>query len=152
MDVTTANRFHLGEIIASSVLRIPVIALLGIRLPELALYETAMFAVVQFQHANISVGPRADALLRLFIVTPFIHKVHHSRWQPETDSNFASLFSIWDRVFRTQRLREDPGTIQFGLDEFDAPAHHTLGGMMKTPFANGSGVESNASQPPRRQE
>jgi sterol desaturase/sphingolipid hydroxylase (fatty acid hydroxylase superfamily) len=134
MDVTTANRFHLGEILFSSILRVPVIALLGLRLWELALYEAAMFAVVQVHHANIALPAWLDRGLRALIVTPFMHKVHHSRWQPETDSNYSSLFSFWDRLFGTLRLREDPRTLQYGLEEFDPPKHQTLGGLLITPF------------------
>jgi sterol desaturase/sphingolipid hydroxylase (fatty acid hydroxylase superfamily) len=134
MDVTTASRFHLGEIFFSSVLRVPVIALLGLHLWELALYEAAMFAVVQMHHANIALPPWLDLGLRTLIVSPFMHKVHHSRWQPETDSNYSSLFSFWDRLFGSFRLREDPRTLEFGLEEFDPPEHHTLVGLMKTPM------------------
>jgi sterol desaturase/sphingolipid hydroxylase (fatty acid hydroxylase superfamily) len=134
MDVTTANRFHLGEILCSSVLRVPVIAVLGLRLWELGLYEAAMFTVVQVHHANIALPPWLDRALRALVVTPFMHKVHHSRWQPETDSNYSSLFSFWDRVFGTLRLREDPRTLQYGLEGFDSPKHHTLAGLLRTPF------------------
>jgi sterol desaturase/sphingolipid hydroxylase (fatty acid hydroxylase superfamily) len=135
MDVTTASRFHVGEMTLSSLLRIPLIALLGIRFGELVLYETILFAIVQFHHANIGLGERGDRLLRLFIVTPAMHKVHHSRLQPETDSNYTSLLSLWDRLFRTFRLRDDPRTIRIGLDEFDRPEDQTLRGMMKIPLA-----------------
>lgn len=133
MDVTTASRFHLGEIVLSSILRVPVIALLGLELWQLALYETAMFTVVQIHHANIALPDWLDRSLRLLIVTPFMHKVHHSRWQPETDSNFSSLFSFWDRLFGTFRSRADFGAFQFGLEEFDRPEHHTLLGLLTTP-------------------
>lgn len=136
MDVTTASRFHLGEILLSSALRVPVIALLGLPLWQLALYETAMFAVVQLHHANVSLSAPVDRCLRLLIVTPFMHKVHHSAWQPETDSNYSSLFSFWDRLFRTFRLREDPRTLRFGLDELSSPEHQTLAGLLKTPAQN----------------
>jgi sterol desaturase/sphingolipid hydroxylase (fatty acid hydroxylase superfamily) len=134
MDVTTANRFHLGEIFFSAILRVPVIALLGLQLWELALYEAAMFTVVQLHHANIALPAWLDRGLRAAIVTPFMHKVHHSRWQPETDSNYSSMFSFWDRLFRTMRLREDPRTLRYGLEEFDPPKHHTLAGLLVTPF------------------
>lgn len=135
MDVTTASRFHVGEMVASSLLRLVVIPLLGIEFWHLVVYELLMFSVVQFQHANISVGPAFDRALRLVIVTPFMHKVHHSDWQPETDSNYASLFSIWDRLFGSFRLREAPATIRLGLREFDATEHQTIRGLMRTPFA-----------------
>lgn len=134
MDVTTANRFHLGEIFLSSILRVPVIVLLGMQLWELALYEAAMFTVVQIHHANIALPSWLDRGLRALIVTPFMHKVHHSRWQPETDSNYSSLFSFWDRLFGTFRLREDPTTVQFGLAEFDEPKHQSLPGLLATPL------------------
>lgn len=135
MDVTTATRFHIGEIVLSSVLRIPLILVLGIGIGQLALYEVLMFAVVQFHHANIGVSDRWDRLLRLLIVTPYMHKVHHSRWQPETDSNYSSLLSIWDRLFRSFRINEKPETIQLGLDEFNADRFQTLGGLLKIPLA-----------------
>lgn len=135
MDVTTANRFHVGEIVLSSVFRIPLILLLGIGIGQLALYEVLMFAVVQFHHANVGVTEKWDRRLRLLIVTPFMHKVHHSRWQPETDSNYSSLLSIWDRLFRSFRLNERPDSIQLGLDEFSADRFQTLGGLLKTPLA-----------------
>jgi len=134
MDVTTANRFHIGEIALSSVLRVPVIALLGLQLWELALYELAMFTVVQLHHANIALPAWLNRALRVVIVTPFMHKVHHSRWQPETDSNYSSLFSFWDRLFGSYRLRDDPRTLRFGLDEFNRPEDHTLTGLLATPL------------------
>lgn len=134
MDVTTANRFHLGEIALSSILRVPVIAALGLQVWELALYELAMFTVVQWHHANIALPGWLDRAMRKVIVTPFMHKVHHSRWQAETDSNYSSLFSFWDRLFGTFRFRDRPQTIQFGLPEFDGAENHTLAGLLATPM------------------
>jgi sterol desaturase/sphingolipid hydroxylase (fatty acid hydroxylase superfamily) len=134
MDVTTASRFHIGEILFSNCLRIPLIALLGIHVWELVLYETILQAVIQFHHANLGLPPKLDQLLRCFIVTPAMHKVHHSRWRPETDSNYSSLLSVWDRLFRSFRLRDDPHTIQFGLDDFAKPESQTLSGILKTPL------------------
>lgn len=133
MDVTTANRFHTGEIVMSAILRVPLIILLGVSIEQLALYELLMFAVVQFHHANISVSAKWDRILRVVIATPYMHKVHHSRWQPETDSNYSSLLSIWDRLFRSFRLTENPESIRIGLDEFDTPGDQTLPGLLKTP-------------------
>jgi sterol desaturase/sphingolipid hydroxylase (fatty acid hydroxylase superfamily) len=134
MDVTTASRFHFGEIGLSSVLRVPVIAVLGLQLWELAWYELAMFTVVMIHHANIALPARLDCGLRVIIVTPFMHKMHHSRWRPETDSNYSSLFSFWDRLFRSFSMRDDPHTLHFGLTEFDAPENHTLTGLLTTPL------------------
>jgi sterol desaturase/sphingolipid hydroxylase (fatty acid hydroxylase superfamily) len=99
------------------VLRVPVLALIGCSLGELALYELLLFAVVQFHHANIALPDRLDRVLRLVIVTPALHKVHHSVVRAESDSNYSSLFSWWDRVFRTLRLVREPRRIVFGVEE-----------------------------------
>jgi sterol desaturase/sphingolipid hydroxylase (fatty acid hydroxylase superfamily) len=64
----------------------------------------------------------------------YMHKVHHSDWQPETDSNYSSLFSFWDRVFGSFRLRDDPRSVHFGLQELATPEDQTLKGLLATPF------------------
>jgi sterol desaturase/sphingolipid hydroxylase (fatty acid hydroxylase superfamily) len=117
MDVTTANRFHVGEIIASSLLRIPVFVLIGCRPEELALYEVLLFAVVQFHHANIGLPEWLDRALRLVIVTPHLHKVHHSVVVADQQANFSSLFSWWDRLARTLRIAPNLKHIRFGVDD-----------------------------------
>lgn len=134
MDVTTASRFHFGEIFFSHCLRIPLIALIGMRLWEVALYETLLLAVIQFHHANVGLPGWLDRGLRCFIVTPAMHKVHHSRLQPETDSNYSSLLSVWDRLFQSFRMRDDPRTIRFGLEGWDSGDRQNLGGLVKTPL------------------
>lgn len=117
MDVTTANRFHFVEIMLSSLLRVPLLVLLGARLDELALYEILLFTVVQFQHANIGLPEPIDRVLRWVIVTPALHKVHHSVVRAEADSNYSSLFSWWDRIFGTWRLLPASRVIQFGVED-----------------------------------
>jgi len=138
MDVTTAQRFHLGEIVLSSLLRMPVLALLGMTLVELAVYETLMFAVVQLHHANVALPPALERLARGIIVTPALHKVHHSRVRAETDSNYASLFAWWDLLFGSRRTRAvtgaDPHAISFGLDGFDTPEQQRLRGLICMPL------------------
>lgn len=133
MDVTTAGRFHTGEIVISSLLRMVVIVGVGAYAWELILYETMMFAVVQFHHANIGLPASIDKALRWIIVTPAMHKVHHSRLQPETDSNYSAFLSVWDRLFSSFRLRANPREIDFGLNEFDTPEDESLIGMLKMP-------------------
>lgn len=144
MDVTTASRFHIGEIFLSSLLRIPLIALFGIYFWELLLYETIMFAVVQFHHANLALPDRIDRALRAVIVTPAMHKVHHSRHRPETDSNYSSLFSFWDRIGRSFRLRKNLRTLEFGLDDFDQPEDHTVKGILRAPLENRPRLQDDA--------
>lgn len=134
MDVSTATRFHTGEILISSILRIGIILLLGMQLWELFVYEILVVIVVQFHHANINLPGKLDDYLRLIIVTPHMHKVHHSRWQPETDSNYSTIFSWWDRLLGTFRLHNPLHTIRLGLDEFDSEEDQKISGLIKTPF------------------
>jgi sterol desaturase/sphingolipid hydroxylase (fatty acid hydroxylase superfamily) len=135
MDVTTATRFHLGEHVGGAVLRLGLIPLLGLEVWDLVAYDTLVIAVTQFHHADISVG-RWDRWLRWLIVTPYMHKVHHSDWRPETDSNYSTVLSVWDRLFRSFRIRSDPNTLVFGLGEFTDPGWQSWWGMMKTPFVD----------------
>lgn len=145
MDVTTASRFHIGEIFFSSLFRIPLIFLFGIYFWELVLYEILMFSVVQFHHANIGLPEKVDRILRTIIVTPNMHRVHHSNWQPETDSNFSSLFSIWDRLANTFRLNPEPQSIQMGLEQFSRDEDQSIKGMMKTPLSKEHSRKDNKS-------
>ena len=134
MDVTTATRFHIGEHLGAGVLRLGLIPLFGVTAVEIVLYETLVVAVTMFHHANISLG-RLDRVLRWLIVTPRMHQIHHSRLRPETDSNYATLFSFWDRLARTYRMRLGGEAVDLGLNEFDDDRWQTVVGMLKTPLA-----------------
>ena len=135
MDVTTATRFHLGEHIGASILRLGIICIVGLNVWHIVAYEVAVIAATQFHHANISLG-RWDRIVRILIVTPDMHKVHHSREQPETDSNYSTIFSIWDRLARSFRMRQNPDSIEFGLREYDDDRWQSVTGMLKMPFKN----------------
>ena len=78
-----------------------VLPLIGLTMPQLLLYEAILLPVILFHHSNIRIPSGLDRALRCIITTPWIHWVHHSNWQPETDSNFSSVLSIWDRLFGT---------------------------------------------------
>ena len=151
MDVSTASRFHTGEIIFSSLLRIPVIMIIGLHLWELLVYGTLLVIVVQFHHANIALPEKADKLLRALIVTPAMHKVHHSRWQPETDSNYSSLFSFWDRINRTFRLHNPLHTLRLGLDEFDREEDQGVRGLFSMPFRDGKMIQKQSEEEAQEQ-
>ena len=134
MDVTTATRFHLGEHLGAATLRLGLIPLFGVNVVEIVIYETLVVAVTMFHHANISLG-RFDRPLRWLVVTPRMHHVHHSRWQPDTDSNYSTLLSFWDRLFRTFRMRPRNEPVELGLDEFDDDRWQSVVGMLRTPFS-----------------
>jgi sterol desaturase/sphingolipid hydroxylase (fatty acid hydroxylase superfamily) len=135
VDVTTALRFHVGEITLSSTLRLAVIPLLGLHLWEVILYETLLLPVIAFHHSNVALPEAWDRWLRTVIVSPNMHRVHHSDWPPETDSNFSSIFSWWDRLGRSFRLRKEVRSLHYGLDQFYNQEWQSLSGLLRTPLA-----------------
>jgi sterol desaturase/sphingolipid hydroxylase (fatty acid hydroxylase superfamily) len=150
MDVTTATRFHLGEHVGGAALRLGLIPLAGLEVWHVVVYDLLVIAVTQFHHADISLG-RCDRWLRWLIVTPDMHKVHHSDWTPETDSNYAVVFSFWDRLAGSFRMRNDVRSIHFGLEEFTDPRWQGWWGMWQTPFVDPHAPPS-AEEPAPREE
>jgi sterol desaturase/sphingolipid hydroxylase (fatty acid hydroxylase superfamily) len=134
MDATTAIRFHTGETLISAALRLAVIPLLGVTLLQLLIYESLMMPVILFHHSNVNFPEKADRWLRALIVSPAIHRVHHSRARVETDSNYSIIFSFWDRLWGTLRLRKDGRPVDFGLDEYDGEKWQRVSGLLTTPF------------------
>jgi sterol desaturase/sphingolipid hydroxylase (fatty acid hydroxylase superfamily) len=135
MDATTGLRFHPGEQLLSALARLAVLPLLGMALWQLAIYEALLLPVILFHHSNVRFPRWMDRGLLALVVTPAMHRVHHSRWQPETDSNYGSILPWWDRVFGSFRLREDERTIELGLEEFDGEEWQGLPGLLRTPLA-----------------
>ncbi len=142
MDVTTAYRFHFGEMSISSLLRIPLLAAFGAQLWELALFDLILFANVQFHHANIGVTKGLDRILRIFIATPEMHKVHHSRDPKELNSNYTSLLSIWDRLFGSFKINPNSEDIEFGVDGYRKPEDQKVTSLLACPLR----IKSDAKQ------
>ena len=101
VDVTTAFRQHPGETVWRISGQLAAIVMFGIPLRVVIVYLIFSGLNAELEHANIRLNPRIDWFLRLLIVTPNMHKVHHSRHQRETDSNYSNIFSVWDRLFGT---------------------------------------------------
>jgi sterol desaturase/sphingolipid hydroxylase (fatty acid hydroxylase superfamily) len=134
MDASTALRFHPGELVLSAFARLPVIILIGMSFSELAFFEIMLNISTLFHHSNLGIPKQWDRLLRVVIVTPDMHRVHHSVERFETDSNFTSLLSVWDRLARTFRMRDDTRTVVFGLPVFRDVHYQRLRGFLITPF------------------
>ena len=134
VDVTTALRQHPGETLWRVLCQLAPIVLLGLPLSVVVVYLTLSSVNAQLEHANLRVPERLDRVLRWLFVTPNMHKVHHSRWQPETDSNYANIFAWWDRLFGTYTRTADVAALRYGLDGFDAPEVQSFGGLLRLPF------------------
>ncbi len=135
MDATTAFRFHFGDIAATSLSLLAAAPLLGLEVVHVLIYEVIAVSASIFHHANVRLPGRVERLLRWVIVTPAMHVVHHSRWHVETDSNFSTVFPVWDRLFGTYRRARDPGAIRPGLDGFRPEEHSTVLGMLAMPLS-----------------
>ena len=134
MDTTTALRFHPGELVLSSFIRLPVIVLIGMNFSELVLFEVILNCSTLFHHSNVALREKWDRLLRVLFVTPNMHRVHHSVERGEMNSNFTSVLSLWDRLGRTFNIRDDTRAITFGLPTFREKKYQRLWGFLITPF------------------
>jgi len=101
LDVTSAVRFHPGEVVISALARVPLIVALDIPFASILVFDALLTASALFHHSNVRLPARGEALLRSIVVTPSHHWVHHHARQPDTDSNYGVLLTLWDRVFRT---------------------------------------------------
>ena len=135
MDASTGLRFHPIEIIYSNIARLAVIPIIGIQLDHLLMYEAILLPVILFHHSNINLSEQIDRWLRIVTVTPHMHRLHHSDIKSETDSNYASVFSVWDRLFNSYTMRPIEHAITLGLsDKFTVGQWNRLSGMLKIPF------------------
>lgn len=135
IDVTTAIRFHPVEIALSMLLKIGLVYLIGPAALAMVLFEIILNGTAMFNHANMALPLRLDRLLRLVLVTPDMHRVHHSVRRNEHDSNYGFALSIWDRLFRTYIPQPGAGHTQMeiGLQwRDDRPSR--LGWSLALPF------------------
>ncbi len=108
-DVTTALRFHPVEILASMMLKIGLVYLLGPAALAVLLFEIILNGTAMFNHSNLRLPLWLDRVVRLVLVTPDMHRVHHSIHRHEHDSNYGFALSVWDRMFRTYRPMPEAG-------------------------------------------
>jgi sterol desaturase/sphingolipid hydroxylase (fatty acid hydroxylase superfamily) len=136
-DVTTAVRFHPVEIAASMLVKIGLVYLIGPSVPAIVAFEILLNGTALFNHANLRLPAHLDGIIRLVLVTPDMHRIHHSVHRHEHDSNFGFALSVWDRIFRTYRASPEAGQdgMVVGLQwQDDRPTR--LGWSLKLPFTS----------------
>ena len=136
IDVTTGIRFHPVEIVLSMGYKVLVVIALGAPAAAVFVFEVVLNGCALFNHANVRIPKGIDAIVRLLIVTPDMHRVHHSTIGRETDSNYGFNLSVWDRLFATYIAQPERGHLgmTIGLAQFpgDPPTH--LGWSLALPF------------------
>ncbi len=140
-DVTTGLRFHPGEILLSMAIKLAVVVALGAPAVAVLLFEVLLNATAMFNHANLRLPPRLDRALRLLLVTPDMHRVHHSVVRRETDSNFGFNLALWDRLFGTYRAQPAAGheAMTIGIAQFRDPGELRLDRMLTQPLHDDDG-------------
>ncbi len=134
LDVTSSGRFHLTEMALSALFRLGVIALAGADLASVVVFEIVFGIFNQLEHANLDIPEPYDRWLRSVVVTPAMHQVHHSQVKAETNSNFGTIFSCWDRLFGTYRVRQDRRALVVGLPEYPGAQDVTMEKVLALPF------------------
>ena len=135
LDISSSFRFHPMEALASLLWQMTVVLIVGIPVWIIALRALIILPLSLMHHANIDIPYPIERTLRLMIVSPGLHKIHHSPRQPETDSNYGALLSVWDRFFGTMR---NEGVIEgprYGLSYLKDRKWQTVWGMLRTPWS-----------------
>jgi len=144
LDVTSGARFHPIEILLSMLIKLGLVAALGAPPVAVLIFELLLNATSMFNHSNVAMPAAADRWLRLLVVTPDMHRVHHSVVVRETNSNFGFNLPWWDRWFGTYRAQPAAGQLgmTIGIDQFRDPRELALVRMLIQPFREGVGKYS----------
>jgi sterol desaturase/sphingolipid hydroxylase (fatty acid hydroxylase superfamily) len=137
IDVTTGLRFHPLEMILSMIIKVTAVAVIGAPAVSVVIFEILLNGTTMFNHGNLNIPLTVDRLIRLLIVTPDMHRVHHSVIVRETNSNYGFNFSWWDRLFGTYRPQPENSHLQMqiGLSGYHDPKYLQLDQMLIIPFA-----------------
>ena len=141
-DVTTGFRFHTIEIVLSVLLKLAAVLVIGAPAAAVVVFEVLLNGTSMFNHGNVRLAPGLDRVLRWIVVTPDMHRVHHSDIPAETNSNFGFNLPWWDRLFGTYRAQPGLGheNMTIGLDAFREDSDLHLHNMLAQPFRRGSGA------------
>jgi sterol desaturase/sphingolipid hydroxylase (fatty acid hydroxylase superfamily) len=141
VDVTTGLRFHPVEILLSTGIKLAVVTAVGAPAAAVLIFEVLLNATSIFNHSNVGIPADIDRILRWFVVTPDMHRVHHSILAPETNSNFGFNLPWWDRLFGTYRAQPTAGheAMTIGIEQFRDPRELGLDRMLLQPFRGDAG-------------
>ncbi len=133
LDVTSASRFHPGEIILSFGIRLAAVTLWGPPWEAVVIFEGTLFFFAQWGHSNFTIPKQIEPTVRLLFVTPDMHRLHHSDYRAETDSNYSTVLSCWDRIFRTY-TKAPQRALVLGLAEYPDTTQLTFLRLLILPF------------------
>ena len=139
LDTTSALRFHFGEVLLSALVRAAVIYLLGFPIGSILAFETLVLLATLFHHSNLCLPAGLERALSLVIITPSIHWVHHHARQRDTDSNYGTIFSFWDRLFASRSPTPRAPDMEIGVEN---RAERSLAHLVVRPFLSAAAREA----------
>ena len=134
MDVSTATRFHLGELAISAVIKISLIFFLGASPLGVLIFESILVLCAQFHHSSIKVPKGFESIFWILFVPPSMHRIHHSVKIKERDSNYGTIFSLWDRLLETLIYDVDQYGIKIGVGAYPKPEKLNFHQLLAMPF------------------
>jgi sterol desaturase/sphingolipid hydroxylase (fatty acid hydroxylase superfamily) len=134
LDASTALRFHFGELLLSVPWRAAQVLVLGVSPLALSTWQTLLLVSIMFHHSNVRLPIDVEQTLNRIIVTPRMHGIHHSIMREETDSNWSSGLTIWDRLHGTLRLDVPQDQITIGVPAYRSPEELAFPAILKLPF------------------
>lgn len=134
LDVSTGFRFHFGEVAMSAVFRVAQVALIGPTLEQFLAYELVFQLHTLFEHSNWRLPKKLDDALRLVVVTPRMHGIHHSQYRDETNSNYSVVFSFWDRLHKTLCVNVPQEKIVVGVPGYSSAENNRVWPALAAPF------------------
>jgi sterol desaturase/sphingolipid hydroxylase (fatty acid hydroxylase superfamily) len=132
LDASSAVRFHFGEVALSALARAAIMIPLGLQLPSILAFETLVLVGALFHHSNLRLPPKLELALSWIVVTPSIHWVHHHKVRADTDSNYATVLSLWDRLFGSRSKTQRSLTMAIGVE---GRREESFGRLLVLPFS-----------------
>lgn len=136
LDFTSALRFHPFEILLSIIIKSIAVYILGINITTLIIFETCTSLFAIFNHGNFKINDKLEKMLRLVIITPDLHRIHHSIFKKECNSNYGTIFTFWDKVFKTfvSNSKIEQTEMILGILGYDEKKYSKIHWMLITPF------------------
>jgi len=134
MDVSTATRFHIGELAISRVIKISLVFFIGATLLGVLIFESALVLCAQFHHSSLAVPSWFEKISWVFFVPPSMHRIHHSAVIRERNTNYGTIFSTWDRAIGTLLKEVDQTRIRIGVGAYQRPEKLGFRHLLVMPF------------------
>ncbi len=134
MDVSSATRFHIGELVISLFIKVSLIFFLGADILGILIFESTLLFAAQFQHSSLKVPEWFEKIFWIFFVPPSMHRIHHSVIIKERDTNYGTIFSIWDRIFGTLLTCVDQSRIRIGVGAYPKDEKLNIHHLIVMPF------------------